>query len=283
VIEQLGLATGPLQAVDQALPVQALFDTVSDQSTDLPGGQAQGRQHDHRQQPPTLLQRMTAGHQQQPCRQQAGHGETEESRKADAIGDAGGDDDRTDQTVQQRLRGESIGGYQRDHCIAQADRTYAAAEKEPPAPVRIGLPLGASLAERHDLLQPQQAQREHPADPAAEFDAAVVLPQHHAADQRREQQQQRRDARPQIEQTRAFGNVVGGRHPICNSGRSPREGGSNGIGHVCCSSNNCTRIRLSRNQNTADNGTLLVSRHTCCIGDWSVGRAHRPTEFRHKP
>ncbi len=175
-IELVGFAAGGFQPLDQLLLVQPLFEPVVHQPADLPGGQAQGRQHDHRQQPPTLLQRMTAGHQQQTGRQQAGHGETEKSRKADAIGDAGGDDDRTDQTVQQRLRGESIGGYQRDHCIAQADRTYAAAEKEPPAPVRIGLPLGASLAERHDLLQPQQAQREHPADPATEFDAAVVLP-----------------------------------------------------------------------------------------------------------
>ncbi len=207
-IEQVGFAAGLLQPLDQPLPVQALFDAVGNQPADLPGDQTERRQHDHRQHAPALLQRLAAGHQQQSRRQQTGHGETEKGRQADAIGDTGGQHHGAHQAVEQGLGDKGIGRHQRHHGVGQAQRRGTAAQQEAPAPVRRRLRLGAGSIEGSDLLQAQQPERGHPAQPDAEFDTALFGPEHHPADQRGEQQQQGGSARTAIQQPRVLGSLL---------------------------------------------------------------------------
>ncbi len=212
-IELVGFAAGGFQPLDQLLLMQPLFEPVVHQPADLPADQAEGGQHDHRQQTPALLQRMAAGHQQKAGRQQTGHGETEEGGQADPVSDAGGHDDRTDQPIKQRLGNKDISRHQHDHGVAQAQRRRATAEQKAPAPARRGLRLGAGSVEGEYLLQAQQCQRAHPAQPQPELDTALLAPEHHAENQCRQQQQPGRYARTSIQQPGTLGNDIGRRRP----------------------------------------------------------------------
>ena len=58
------------------------------------------------------------------------------------------------------------------------------------------------------VLQAQQPERGHPAQPDAEFDTALFGPEHHPADQRGEQQQQGGSARTAIQQPRVLGSLL---------------------------------------------------------------------------
>ena len=151
-VELFGALRGTAQALDEDQLLQALLQAVTDQAADLPGGQAERGEDDDGQHAPAALQHFVAEQQEQPGRQQAGHGEAEEGRQADAIGDAGGPHHRADQPVQRGLLEKGLAGHQGADGVGQADGRNRTAEQEAPVPAGLALPVGACLVEGRGLL-----------------------------------------------------------------------------------------------------------------------------------
>ncbi|MNM99392.1 hypothetical protein D3C81_1119520 [compost metagenome] len=192
-------AAGVLLEGHQRLVLEALQQVAQGRAVDLPGADQQRRQQDQAEHPPALQLGVGATEQVQTGGQQAGHGEGQEGAQAGGIGDAGGNDRRHQDAVDQRLlqrRGQRDEQHA-DQC--QGDARGGGAEQEGLSPGRGGLQLGRRLLEGTGLPQAQAAEQAQPGQQAAEQERAVLTPEQGDATQAAEQHQQGGQARAAVQ------------------------------------------------------------------------------------